>query len=123
MLTLYGLKNCQTCQKARKWLDRHAIAYRFCDYREEPIPTAVLSAWASQVGHFKHIINAASPTWRQLPAPRRDPATQAEWIVLLRDYPALIRRPVLAGSDGQYLEQGFSHGAYEKRFGSGHQDD
>ena len=123
MLTLYGLKNCQTCQKACKWLDRHAIAYRFSDYREDPIPSAMLSAWASQAGDFKHVINAASTTWRQLPAPRRSPATQAEWVVLLRDYPALIRRPVLVGSDGQYLAQGFSHGVYEKLISSGTHDD
>lgn len=114
MLTLYGLKNCQTCQKACRWLERSAIAHRFVDYRQEPVATEMLCRWAQQAGQFANLINTASTTWRQLPSSRRLPATQAEWIVLLRDYPTLIRRPVLVSSQGQYLSQGFSHGLFEK---------
>ena len=28
MITLYGIKNCDTCAKARKWLDAEGIAVR-----------------------------------------------------------------------------------------------
>ncbi|MDO9163278.1 MAG: hypothetical protein Q8N35_01300 [Methylococcaceae bacterium] len=35
MITLYGIKNCDTVKKARLWLDNNGIAYRFHDYRSD----------------------------------------------------------------------------------------
>ena len=29
MVTIYGIKNCDTMKKARTWLDDHAVAYDF----------------------------------------------------------------------------------------------
>ncbi|HPW05135.1 MAG TPA: glutaredoxin domain-containing protein, partial [Dokdonella sp.] len=43
---MYGLKNCDTCKKARNWLDRHAVEYRFIDYREQPATPEQLKRWA-----------------------------------------------------------------------------
>ncbi len=37
MITLYGIKNCDTMKKARTWLDEHKVAYRFHDYKAEGI--------------------------------------------------------------------------------------
>ena len=38
-VTLYGLEKCSTCQKARKWLQRHKTEHDFIDYREQrPAP-------------------------------------------------------------------------------------
>ena len=34
MTTLYGLDNCDTCKKARNWLDRFGVAHAFVDYRD-----------------------------------------------------------------------------------------
>ena len=39
-VTLYGLPTCDTCRKARNWLDRFGVAYAFVDYRANPIPAA-----------------------------------------------------------------------------------
>ncbi len=33
MVTLYGIKNCDTIKKARRWLEANNIDYRFHDYR------------------------------------------------------------------------------------------
>ncbi|MEQ1531830.1 MAG: hypothetical protein ABL925_21170 [Methylococcales bacterium] len=33
MPTLYGIKNCDTVKKARKWLDERGIVYQFHDYK------------------------------------------------------------------------------------------
>jgi hypothetical protein len=32
-ITLYGIKNCDTMNKARAWLDKHGIDYSFHDYK------------------------------------------------------------------------------------------
>ncbi|OVD14435.1 reductase, partial [Escherichia coli] len=33
MVTLYGIKNCYTIKKARRWLEAKNINYRFNNYR------------------------------------------------------------------------------------------
>ena len=38
MLTMYGIKNCDTIKKARRWLEAHQIEYRFHDYRASGHP-------------------------------------------------------------------------------------
>ena len=37
---VYGLSKCDTCRKARKWLDRAGIAHQFVDYAAPwaPVP-------------------------------------------------------------------------------------
>nr|MDJ0878143.1 arsenate reductase [Halieaceae bacterium] len=35
MITLYGIPNCDTVRKARRWLDSHTIDYQFHDFREQ----------------------------------------------------------------------------------------
>ena len=114
--TLYGLKNCDTCRKARKWLDRFGVAHAFVDYREEKPTPETLVEWASKLGGFEAMVNRSSTTWRELPAHRKAAGSDAEWKLLLREYPQLIRRPVVVTSDGA-VSQGFSDNGFRKRFG------
>jgi len=99
-VVVYGLPNCDTCRKARRWLERKGIDYHFVDYRAEPVRSDTLRHWANELGGWDALVNRASSTWRQLPEARRSPGSAAEWIVLLRDHPALIKRPVLVTADG-----------------------
>ncbi len=50
MTTLYGLPTCDTCRKARNWLDRFGIAYDFVDVPADPVPAGTLEDWAKHVG-------------------------------------------------------------------------
>lgn len=111
---VYGLSKCDTCRKARKWLDRAGIAHHFVDYREHRIPPEALKAWAAQLGGWEHLINKAGTTWRALPPARRAPESDPEWSLLLREHPALVRRPVLS-RDGQ-VTVGFSENLYRGLF-------
>lgn len=115
MTTLYGLDNCDTCKKARNWLTRFAIAHVFIDYRVQRQDAATLAGWAKQAGGFDALINKASTTWRQLPANRKTPGSDPEWQLLLKEYPQLIRRPVVVTDDGT-MTQGFSDNGFKARF-------
>ena len=116
MTTIYGLKNCDTCKKASRWLDRFGIAYSFVDYRDDKRSPEVLVEWARQAGGWDALINRSSTTWRQLPENRKAPGSEAEWKLLLREYPQLIRRPVVVTDDG-VMSQGFSDNGFKARFG------
>lgn len=116
MTTLYGLSNCDTCKKARKWLDRFGIAHAFVDYRDQRQPPETLVAWKDAVGGWDALVNKSSTTWRQLPPNRKAPGSDAEWKLLLREYPQLIRRPVVVFDDGR-VAQGFSDNGFKALFG------
>ena len=118
MITLYGLKNCDTCKKARNWLARFGIEHAFVDYRDSPQSPETLVAWKDAAGGWDALVNKSSTTWRGLPEARKSPGSDAEWKLLLREHPALVRRPVAVLDDGR-IAQGFSDNAYKKLFGIG----
>ncbi len=116
MTTLYGLDTCDTCRKARNWLARFGIAHTFIDYRAQRVDAALLAGWAKQAASWEALINKSSTTWRQLPSNRKAPGSDPEWQLLLKEYPQLIRRPVVVTEDGT-MTQGFSDNAFKARFG------
>jgi Spx/MgsR family transcriptional regulator len=112
---IYGLDTCDTCKKARNWLDRKQVAYEFIDYRAHPIPATTLKEWAPALGGWEKLVNRASTTWRNLPDARKSPGSAAEWILLIKEYPALIRRPLVVLEDGS-VQQGFSDTLFTRIF-------
>ena len=118
MTTLYGLDNCDTCRKARKWLDRFGVAHSFVDYRAQPQAPVTIANWKEQAGGWDALVNKSSTTWRTLAPQRKTPGSDAEWTLLLREYPQLIRRPVVVTDDG-IVTQGFSDKGFKQRFGTG----
>lgn len=114
-VTVYGLPICDTCRKARNWLDRFSCAYSFVDYRAHPVPAQTLKEWAKQLGGWEKLVNKASTTWRDLLPQRKNPDTEAEWTLLLKEYPALIRRPVVVLGDGS-AHVGFSDNSFKRLF-------
>jgi Spx/MgsR family transcriptional regulator len=112
---LYGLEKCSTCQKARKWLDRHKIAHDFVDYREQRIDPATLKSWAKAVDGWEKLVNRTGMTWRNLLPARKAPGSDAEWLLLIKEYPALVRRPVVVLADGS-VSLGFSDKLFARLF-------
>jgi Spx/MgsR family transcriptional regulator len=114
--TLYGLDNCDTCRKARNWLKRLEIEHVFVDYREQRIEPAMLREWARRLGGWDKLVNKASTTWRNLPEGRKAPGSDPEWTLLIKEHPAIVKRPVVVLADGS-VSQGFSDNGFKKLFG------
>lgn len=93
MLALYGLKNCDTCRKARAWLETESIPYEFHDLREAQLSREKLLAWAAQTG-WERLLNKASTTWRGLEPSDKEDLDTEKAVALLEAHPALIKRPV-----------------------------
>ncbi|MEP6224336.1 MAG: arsenate reductase, partial [Marinobacter sp.] len=49
-MKLYGIRNCDTVKKARKWLDDAGIDYEFHDFKKDGLDTARLSQWEQAAG-------------------------------------------------------------------------
>lgn len=97
MTTLYGIRNCDTCRKALKWLEASGIDVTFHDFRRDGVPAARLQHWLDTVGP-ESLINRRSATWRKLPEDDRARADTAP-VELLQEQPTLVRRPVLEHGD------------------------
>lgn len=113
---LYGLAKCSTCMKARAWLDANGIPHVFQDYRDAPVDSATLKVWAESLGGWEKLVNRASLTWRNLDDGLKTPGSAKEWLSLIAQFPALIRRPVTAYADHS-VTVGFSEKRYAEKLG------
>jgi len=66
-ITIYGIKNCETMNKARAWLDKHAVDCAFHDYKIAGIDRERLERWSKKVG-WETLLNRTGMTFRKLPA-------------------------------------------------------
>ena len=94
--TLYGIANCDTIRKARRWLEEHGIDYEFHDYRKQGLDSKLLHTLEAELG-WQAMLNRKGRSWRQLPETIRDSIDRDSALALMLDNPALIKRPILAG--------------------------
>ena len=116
--TLYGLETCDSCRKARNWLKRFGVEHEFMDYREHRIAPERLREWATHLGGWDKLVNTASTTWRNLPDARKTPGSDPEWTLLIREHPAVVKRPVVVMPDGR-VSVGFTDNGFKALFGAG----
>ena len=109
MLTVYGIKSCDTCRKARKFLAERDIEFRFHDVRDDGLDIQMLERWGDRV-EWSRLLNRKSLTWRKVAEADRANMSRERAFALILDQPTLLKRPVLEASD--YIAVGFS----EKRF-------
>lgn len=98
-LTLYGIVNCGTVKKARSWLDAHAIAYTFHDYKKSSIDRDHLERWCRELG-WQSVLNRAGTTFKKLPEGDKAGLDAAKAISLMLAGPSMIKRPVVEHPGG-----------------------
>ena len=113
MTRLYGIPNCDTMKKARKWLDSHGVAYEFHDYKKLGVDEQRLRAWVKQAG-WEVLLNRRGMMWRKVPDDVKAAIDEASAIGLMLSTPSIIKRPVLE-HDG-VLRVGFREADYEALF-------
>lgn len=106
---LYGIKNCDTVRKARRWLDEQQIDYEFHDFRESGLARQSVEQWIDAKG-WENVLNRRSTSWKALDASLRDAMNATTAIDAAVAAPTLIKRPVLATKGA--LEFGFSPDRY-----------
>ena len=110
MHTLYGIKNCDTVKKARQWLDKNDIIYRFHDFRLDGLTLAQLIDFTARKD-WSLLLNRSSTSWRQLSFEQQADLTLEKVIDLMLSTPTLIKRPVL--DTGEQLIIGFKADHYQ----------
>jgi len=113
MLEMYGIANCDSIRKARKWLKEQAIEYQFHDFKKEAVDPEKLDDWMQQAG-WETLLNRRGTTWRKLPQKIRDSIDESSARSVMLEQPSSIKRPVLV-QDGKVIV-GFSEESYQQLF-------
>ncbi len=109
-VTLYGIKNCDTVKKARKWLDANSVPYTFHDFRVDGIDKTLVNNFLKQID-LEILINKRGTTWRKLSEEEKEITNKTQAITLMIENPAIIKRPVLDANNT--LAVGFSEESYK----------
>ena len=93
MITVTGLKNCDTCRNAMKWLKAEGVEAKLHDLRADGLDGAALDRWIAAVG-WETLLNRRGTTWRGLSDADKADVDGAKARALMLAHPALIKRPV-----------------------------
>lgn len=111
-LILHGLKNCDTCRKAKQWLRERARPVELRDFHENPPSAEEIALWADAMGGglkgMLKLLNKRSRSWRELSEEEKSAIKDETALsALLIRYPALIKRPLFTGGGLRQALQGF----------------
>ena len=114
-IQIYGIPNCDTIKKARKWLEANGLDYDFHDYKKEGADPAKLARWADECG-WECLLNRRGTTFRKLPEDDKADIDRAKALKLMEAHPSMIKRPVVEHADGQRVLVGFTQSEWENAF-------
>ena len=113
MRILYGIASCDSCRKARKWLDANNIDYDYHDIRIDGLSIQMLERWSDRI-EWKKMLNTRSLTWRKIPEMDRGDLTKDKALALMMQHNTLVKRPVLECDE--FIALGFSPDNYKMIF-------
>ena len=113
LVSLYGIPNCDTVKKAKKWLEEKGIDYQFFNFKKDGINPDDVSRWIDQTG-IDLVLNKRGTTWRKLSPQKQAYQTNEELINLICEQTSLVKRPVL--EIDSHVHVGFKPDMYEELF-------
>jgi len=113
MITLYGINNCDTVRKARKWLEKNNVEFTFYDFKKQPLTAELLSSFVEQ-SDWSLLLNKRSTTFKQLSDDIKNNLTEQVIFDAVLAQPTLLKRPLLALAE--HLHLGFKEDHYQELF-------
>lgn len=104
---------CSTCQKAKKWLDDHGIAYEARHIKQDNPTQEELRQWQARSGlPLKRFFNTSGQIYRSLQLKEKlTTMTEEEQLALLAGDGMLVKRPLIVGED--FVLVGFKPAEWE----------
>ena len=98
MIKVYGIKNCGSVRKARKFLKSHDIPYEFIDFRETPI----IEGWLEH-SDIHTLFNTRGTTYRTLKLKEQNLSDEEKRQWMAKEN-MLIKRPVVTFEKNVIIE-------------------
>lgn len=114
-MKLYGIPNCNTVKKARDWLEQHAVAYEFHDFKKLGLDATTAQGWLQQQP-WEKLVNRSGMTWRNLSESEKNAVVDAASAqALMQEKTSVIKRPVVVKND-KIIVLGFNETEYAQLF-------
>jgi len=117
MITLFGINNCDTVKKAKKWLDNEKITFDFYDFKKQPLTSEILTQFVN-LSDWSLLFNKRSTTYRNLNDEIKNNLTAEHAFEQALLQPTLLKRPLLLieTESNQKLYLGFKPTNYQAIF-------
>ncbi len=114
-MLLLEYPKCSTCQKAKKWLDTHHIAYEDRHIAEDNPSYDELKEWYGKSGlPLKKFFNTSGLVYKEMQLKDKLPSMDEEdQLRLLASNGMLVKRPLAV--DGEMVLVGFREGEWEEK--------
>ncbi|KZN36472.1 hypothetical protein N480_17385 [Pseudoalteromonas luteoviolacea S2607] len=112
-IVLYGIPNCDTIKKAKKFLQQNEIEFAFHDYRKDGLTPQMLDAFVEQLG-WEAVLNKRGTTFRALSDEQKQNLNETTAKQHMLESPAMIKRPIL--DVDSTLHVGFKADQYQEIF-------
>ncbi len=109
MIKMYGIPNCDTVKKARKFLDENKIEFEFVDFKKVAPTEKEIKTWKKTFGDWP--VNKRGTTFRKLKE-EFESANDKEIVKLISENSSVIKRPILE-ENGTAICFGFDKEAFE----------
>lgn len=114
-MKLYGIPNCNTVKKARDWLEQHAVAYEFHDFKKLGLDNATAQSWLQQQP-WEKLVNRSGMTWRNLSEAEKNAVVDAASAqALMQEKTSVIKRPIMVNNE-KIITLGFNEAEYTQLF-------
>lgn len=116
-MTFICYPKCSTCQRARKWLDEHGVAYDFRDIKLENPAERELAVWQQRSGlPLRKFFNTSGLLYKSLGLKDKLPEMgEEEMLALLGSDGMLVKRPLLVGDN--FVLVGFKEAQWAEKLG------
>ena len=111
-MILYGIPNCDTVRKARKFLENNNLDYQFHDFKKEGLSVETIDTWL-QTQPIEILVNKRSTSWKLLTDLQKEQVMSKTDLTVLTEMPTLIKRPVLQTEKS--LIVGFKEADYQSQ--------
>jgi Spx/MgsR family transcriptional regulator len=102
MITVVGIKSCDTCRKALAWLRAEGLAHQFHDLRADGLKVARAAGWIEACG-WEAVLNQRSTTWRSLSDAEKSDLDGTKALALIIKHPTLAKRPIFEQNGRTYV--------------------
>jgi len=95
LITIFGIKNCDTMQKAFRWLDSKQVKYTFHDFKKGNLTEADVAFWLKDLS-IEEVINKKGTTWKKLSEDEKNSISDLnKAISLILQNPSIVKRPLV----------------------------
>ncbi len=114
MITIYGIKNCNSVKKAINFCEENKIDFEFHDYKKLKASEGLIKKFISNFS-FTEVLNKKGMTFRNLSDQDKNNCQDQDFAIkLMCEKTSLIKRPIILGDNKKLI--GFDEEEYKASF-------